>query len=128
MIGVAWLNSIAQRLDDLDLALGEPVEHRRQLGHRAAARPCIRTPSLLLPRVVQLELVVLGDDLFGQRDRGVRSERCAGAGSAALRRFRNSSGTSGLPVGTWWMTAYRSSGHASVRTIGVRRARSAGTG
>ena len=71
-----------QRLDDLDLGLGQADEHRRQLGHRLRAG--LHPDALAaLARVVQLELVVLGDDLLGQR-RPSRSAR-RGRGATARR-------------------------------------------
>src|SRR5439155_4537849 len=69
-----------QRLDDLDLALREAHEHRRQLVERA--RPGLHPHALAaLARVIQLQLVFLGNGLFGQ-SRGSGGGRDRGAGLA----------------------------------------------
>ena len=59
-----------QRLDDLDVAAGDTRQHRRQLGQRARAG---LEPHALaaLAGVVELELVLLRDDLFGQAGDGL---------------------------------------------------------
>ena len=88
-----------QRLDDLDLGLGEPGEHRRQLGHRLSGRPACRTPSLRLAGVVELELELLGDDLFGHRRPepvGAGAARAA-SGSAVLLALQEIERHGGLP-------------------------------
>src|SRR5207247_6599898 len=73
-----------QRIDHLDLALRQAVEHARQLRHRTWAG---RHPDALarLAGVVQLQLVFLGDDFLGQRDLTAAASR----------------GCGGLAVG-WW--------------------------
>ena len=77
-----------QRRDDLDLRLGEAGQHHRQLGEGLGAR--LHPDALAaLPRVVQLQLVVLGDDLLGHRQAGVARRR-------GRRRCRRLGGTFSL--------------------------------
>src|SRR4029079_7025441 len=60
-----------QRLDDLDLALGETDEHARQLVERVGSR--LEAHALAaLPGVVELQRVFVRDDLFreGGGERG----------------------------------------------------------
>ena len=82
-----------QRVDDLDVALGEPGEHRRQLGERPRAG--LEADALAaLARVVELELVLLRDDLFGHPGAGRRAlGGLRGLSGSPPRRFRNSRGT-----------------------------------
>ena len=74
IVGVAWLNSIGQRRDDFDLRAREPGQHAGQLGERLGAG--LHPDALAaLARVVELQLVVLGDDLLGHRQAGLAGRR-----------------------------------------------------
>ena len=73
-----------QRIDDLDLGMRQPDQHRRQLRDRG--RTGLQADAVAaLAGVVQLELVILGDHLLGQ-ERGRRRLRsrigCGGIGIA----------------------------------------------
>jgi hypothetical protein len=79
-----------ERLNDLDLGPGEPVEHRRELSESVG--PGGHPDALAgLAGVVQLELVFLRDDLLGEGDRGVAAPGCG-----TLRRRRRSGGIGGI--------------------------------
>ena len=72
-----------QRIDDLDLGVGEPDQHRRQLGDRGGTR--LQADAVAaLARVVQLELVVLGDDLLGQEGGRRRLRGRVGCGGIGI--------------------------------------------
>ncbi len=66
IVGVAWLNSIGSGSTTSISEIASPASIP---GSSASAfgPDFMRTPSLLLPGVVQLQLVILGDDLLGHR-------------------------------------------------------------
>ena len=72
-----------QRLDDLDFGLGQPDEHPGQL-HQGAGPGLHAHAFAALARVVELELVLLSDDLFGHRQTGLRDR--SGRGRDGLGR------------------------------------------